>query len=94
MHLPVELVETDFAPVCEGDGLRASESRLRVIHAHGSVECIVAIHNPDLVWTLYLEIGDWWVVRCMFAEESGPIFKRALMSLSKQRIEGFLHVKH
>ena len=28
------------------------------------------------------KVGDWWVVRSMLAEESGPIIKRSLMSLA------------
>lgn len=93
VHLPVELVEADFAPVSEGYRLRAAQSRLRVIHAHTRTEGVVAVQGPELVYMLDVKVGDRWVVRSMLAEESAPVTKRSLMSLSEQRIEGFCHVE-
>jgi hypothetical protein len=73
--------------VCKFYIIGSSQTRLEAVRTHATSEFVVSPVLVFLIFRMYVEISDGWVMRGVFTINLSSIFKVSLESLSENRIE-------
>jgi len=77
-QFPVNYAEPNMMSVFENYIVGTTETTLQIIRTHLSCELVEAIVLIGIIWWLHVEVGDWWVMRCVLSIDLSAILELAL----------------